>query len=46
MLIIEEGADGEWGAASSAAGGGPGHCYLVATAMQAGDSRVGAPSLQ
>lgn len=36
MLIIEEGADGEWGAASTAAGGMLGHSYPVATVMQAG----------
>lgn len=41
MLIIEEGADGEWGAASMAAGGMLGHSYPVATVMQAGDGRPG-----
>lgn len=41
MLIIEEGADGEWGAASAAAGGVLGHSYPVATVMQAGDGHPG-----
>lgn len=37
MLIIEEGADGEGGAAGTAAGGVLGHSYPVATVTQAGD---------
>lgn len=41
MLIIEEGADGEWGAESTAAGGMLGHSYPVATVMQAGDGCPG-----
>lgn len=41
MLIIEEGADGESGAASSAAGGMLGHNDPVARVMQANDGHSG-----
>lgn len=41
MLIIEEGTDGESGAASAAAGGMLGHGGPVATEMQAGDGHSG-----
>lgn len=41
MLIIEEGADRELGAASTAAGGMLGHSDPVAMVMQAGDGHQG-----